>query len=91
MKHEEITVINKSSNGYVKWGIFTWIMGGLIAFAGFAYALRVDSSDKQFDAEDAKIQAIVESLNRHIEIQNANDLKTASSLGRIEQALNIKK
>lgn len=89
-KEEEITIINKSTNGYVKWGTFTWVIGAIIAFAGFVYAIRVDSSDKQFANEDAKIQALTDALNSHQDTQTRNELETQKSLGRIEQALGIK-
>ena len=90
MKQEEITVINKSSNGYVKWGMLCWILGGIIGFASFAYAIRVDSSDKQFEDVNKQILNLRNDFNKHIETQNINDLKVAQSLGRIEQALGIK-
>ena len=86
MKNEE----NKIPNGYLKWTTFTWIMGSVFVFAGFAYAMRVDSSDKQFLNEDKKIQDLTILVNKHIEIQNSNELRVAQSLGRIEQALKIK-
>lgn len=74
-------------NGYVKWNVLIWILGGLITFAGFTYAIRVDSSNKQFSNEDAKIEALTNTLNKHLEAQNINEKLTASALGRIEESI----
>jgi hypothetical protein len=87
MKTEEIILTQKSTNGYVRWGTLTWILGGIIAFAGFAYAIRVDSSDKQFANEDAKIKALTDSLNNHMTAQNQSEKETAAAIGRIEQVI----
>jgi sensor domain CHASE-containing protein len=88
MKKEE--TLNKI-NEYITWKLFTYIIGGLAAFATFIYGVRSNAIDSQFEEQDDKIKVIVESLEKHAEIQNANDLKIAESLGQIKEKLGIQK
>lgn len=79
-----------NGNGYIRWTYFIWIIGGLIAFAGFIYGIRAKAIEKEFENTNKNVEIIRQTFEQHLDKQIEAELKTAAALAEIKQALKIK-